>query len=348
MRTASSSQNPWQASEGDFPSLGTASEKLEFLLQYAVLAPSSHNSQPWLFRIVGDHVDLYADRTRALPVADPADREMLISCGAALGNLRLAMNAFGYTAERILVPQPDDPDLLARVRLGSAYRPTAEQRHLFRAILARRTNRLPFDTARQVPRDLIAAVVEDAEVERAHLTVTQDTEIKAAVAALVSEADEIQLQDPRFRRELAAWIHPSRSRSRDGVPGTAFGMNQILDRVGTPAASFVVRTFDIGGGWAARDRQIASGSPTLALLWTGEDTPRHWVEAGQALSRILLRATDAGVSASFLNQPIEMASLRSKLAHAMGIAGQPQLLLRLGYGPPLPPTPRRPVEDVLD
>lgn len=348
MRTTSYSSNPWQASEGDFPSLGTASEKLEFLLQYAVLAPSTHNSQPWLFRIVGDHVDVYADRTRALPVADPDDREMLISCGAAVGHLRLAINAFGYMAERILMPQLDDPDLLARVRMGSAYRPTPEQRHLFRAMMARRTNRLPFDGARQLPRELVAAMVEDAEVERTHLTISQDPEVKAAVAELVSEADATQLKDKSFRRELASWIHPSRSRSRDGVPGTAFGMGQLLDRVGTPAASLIIRTFDIGGGWAARDRQIALGSPSLALLWTGEDTPRHWLETGQALARILLRTADAGVSASFLNQPIELHPLRAKLAKAMGVTGEPQLLLRLGYGSPLPPTPRRPVEEVLD
>jgi hypothetical protein len=109
----------WDVREADFPNTGTPVEQLCFLLHYAVLAPSVHNTQPWLFKVVDDAVELYADRTRALPVIDPDDRELTISCGAALLHLRLALRHFGYAGDIATFPDPDDPDLLACIHLGN-------------------------------------------------------------------------------------------------------------------------------------------------------------------------------------------------------------------------------------
>jgi nitroreductase len=72
----------WNIAENQFPKEGTRNEQLKFLLNYAILAPSSHNTQPWLFKIVDDNmIELYADRTLALAVVDPEDRALTISCG---------------------------------------------------------------------------------------------------------------------------------------------------------------------------------------------------------------------------------------------------------------------------
>lgn len=86
----------WYISDKLFPSEGTTTDRLKFFLNYGILAPSGHNTQPWLFKIVDDKIDLYSDRTRSLPVVDPDDRELTISCGAALYHIGLAMNHFGY------------------------------------------------------------------------------------------------------------------------------------------------------------------------------------------------------------------------------------------------------------
>src|SRR5215208_288452 len=109
----------WNVSEEEFPLQGGPEEKLRFLLNYAVLAASGHNTQPWLFRISGDKVELYADRTRGLAVVDPEDRALTISCGAALFHLQVAVRHVGYTGEVETVPDLDEMDLLARVRLGA-------------------------------------------------------------------------------------------------------------------------------------------------------------------------------------------------------------------------------------
>jgi hypothetical protein len=108
-----------------------------------------------------------------------------------------------------------------------------------------------------------------------------------------------------------------------------------------------MRTFDMGGGRAAQDRQLAEGSPVLAVLGTQTDTPVEWLGAGQALGWVLLRARSEGVWASYLNQPIEVPELRPRLRETVGASGLPQLLLRLGYGPEVKPTPRRSATKVL-
>src|ERR1051325_1026397 len=105
----------WNVSELDHPDLGGSAAKLKFLLRYAILAPSTHNTQPWLFHIRGDELELYADRTRSLHTIDPDDRELIMSCGAALFHLRVAMQHFAYHAEIKTFPDLADPDLLARV-----------------------------------------------------------------------------------------------------------------------------------------------------------------------------------------------------------------------------------------
>jgi nitroreductase len=334
-------EDPWKVSEQDFPRSGQAEERLRFLLNYAVLAPSGHNTQPWLFEVRDATVELYADRTRGLAVVDPEDRALVISCGAALFYLRVAMSHFGYEGEVEVLSDPDDPDLLARVRLGPDHPETEEERMLFQAIPKRRSNRRPFE-AREVPGRLLSTLQGAAWEEGAWLHLIEDEDAKHAVAELIAEGDRIQLADKSFRRELASWVHPNRTRSHDGIPGYAFGFGDLMSLAGP----FAIRTFDTGKGQAAKDRQLAEGSPVLAILGTGGDAPPEWLAAGQALARVLVRARAEGVWASFLNQPIEVPELRPRLRDAIGVEGYPQLLFRLGYGPEVRPTPRRHVEEI--
>ncbi len=335
-------EDPWDVLEYDFPRTGTRSEQLKFLLNYAVLAPSGHNSQPWRFKISGDEVELYADRTRALPVVDPDDRELIMSCGAALLHLRVAMRHFGYKSIVRAFPDFSEPDLLAFIRLGSRHEPSSMDHRLFDAIKERRTNRLPF-AQRRVPEPDLQACETAVQDEGAHLHVLRDVHAREALVDLIAEGDRIQGRDKRFRRELAAWIHPNRSKSHDGIPGYAQGVSTVLSYAGP----FVIRTFDWGEGRAAHDRQLAQGSPALMILTTRMDNPIAWLEAGQGLARLLLAAQDAGLSASFLNQPIEVPRLRPRVAELIDSTDHPQLILRMGYGKRLRPTPRRPVREVL-
>ena len=335
-------EDPWNVDATEYPRTGTHAEQLKFLLNYAVLAPSGYNTQPWRFKVAGDEAELYADRTRALAVVDPQGRALILSCGAALFHLRTALRYYGYTPIVQVFPDFNDPDLLAFVRMGPRHEPTAMDQRLFEAIKKRRTNRLPF-APRPVPEADLQACRAAVQAEGAHLHVFREEEKRHALVDLIARGDRIQGCDKRFRRELAAWVHPNRSKSHDGMPGYALGVGTILSYTGP----FVIRTFDWGEGQAAQDRQLADGSPMLLAITTAADNAMAWLEAGQALARFLLLAHDAGLSVSFLNQPIEVPALRPCVAALIEEAGHPQLILRLGYGQEIPPTPRRPVHEVL-
>lgn len=335
--------HPWQINPDDFPGDGFASDQLEFLIGYAILAPSNHNTQPWLFRINAMDLELFADRRRALRVVDPEDRELTISCGAALYNLKVASEYFGHVYEVQSFPEPSDPNLVARLQLGLSGETSSEDILLFQAITRRRTNRSPF-RPEPLPAAIMEALASAAESQGAFFrAVTKDNE-RAALADLVAEADRLQWADKSFREELARWLRTNPEASRDGIPTRDMGVKDWLSFAG-PA---IVRTFDRGGGQAARNRDIAIHSPVLAVLSTAEDEPRSWLKAGQALQSVLLRARAEDVWASFLNQPVEVPDLRAQLAERMQAPGYPQVLLRLGYSSESPsPTPRRNVREML-
>ncbi len=339
MRT--SSLDCWAIDERDYPASGTAEAQLRFLVGYAILAPSGHNTQPWLFEVRGNGLKLYADRTRALPVVDPDDRALTISCAAALANLLIAIDRFGIHAETRVLPDPNEPDLLATVRhLG--FIPSTGNSSLFHAIPKRRTTRRAFE-ATPVPEGVLA----DARAQAASCGVTLETVVEAdrkrLVAELIAEGDRAQCADARFRRELAMWVHSRRAATRDGLSGYAFGMPDVL----SPVGALVIRTFDIGKGQAAHDRALAEASPAIGVFTTHADQPSDWMAAGQAMERALLAITAAGLAYSYLNQPIEVPALRPRLARLIGTSGFPQILIRVGRGPEVLPPVRRAVEDVV-
>jgi hypothetical protein len=333
--------NPWLWKESDFPAEG-AFAQMTFCLRYALLAPSSHNAQPWFFTAHHGELLVFADRSRALPVVDPDDRELVISCGALIGQLGVALSHFGLTHTVTLLPDRHRPDLMARVALTDAPRHAPSDEGLFAAILERRTTRVAFEE-RPVPREIVLALETEGAPEGVLVRSVHNLDDRHLLCDLVEQGDRIQFADRRFRRELAAWVHANRSRVRDGMPGAALGLGDLASAIGPT----ILRTFDTGAGRAARDRQLAEGSPLLCAIVTDEDRPRAWLEAGRVLTRVLLRATSHGLTASFLNQPIEVPELRPRLREAIGCTGEPQILLRIGYGPKVPHTSRRPLEEVL-
>ena len=309
--------------------------QLQALVQAATLAPSSHNTQPWLFRLEGPVIELLADRTRALPVNDPDDREMTISCGCALFNLRVAAAAAGLQAQVAPWPDAADTDLLARVHLAQG-RADETDAALQAAMAERRTYRERF-AATAVDPMALRSLVEAVHGEAASLAVLDTADQRLGAAALVAEGDAMLWANPSWRRELAAWMHPRRR--GDGL---------TLPALAIPVAQVVVRTFDMGHGVAAKDRQLADESPVLAVLTTVGDSPHDWLAAGQALQRLLLLGVQLGLQASYLNQPVQVATLRPKLQQITGRPGCAQLLLRIGTPTQVKPAaPRRPLAEVL-
>ena len=330
-------------SDAPFPADGSVREQLKFALEYAVLAPSSHNSQPWHFVLEEDSVLICADRTRALPVVDPFDRELVISCGAALLNLRVALSHFKCPYAIRLLPYPADPDALAEVRICPDGYLDLELANLFPVLRRRATNRSDY-APDAVPPDLQQKLCEAAQTEGGALACIDDEKMCGEIAELIAEGDRLQFADARFRRELAAWLHSTRH--SDGMPAYANTVNRVLD-MATPMVSAVVRTFDVGNGIAASHHRLVQGSPLLACLSTTTDDVSAWLAAGQALERVLLVVAEAWFDASYLNQPVEIPALRLRLRDLIGSEAYPQILLRIGTGQAPRWSARRPVSEVL-
>jgi hypothetical protein len=310
----------------------------------AVMAPSSHNTQPWRFRIVDDRIDLFADVDRHLPVIDRERRQLLASCGCALFNARVAVRAMGYRDDvSIMLVDADHPDHLATLRLGERIVSSEADFALMHAIALRRTNRKPY-LERPVSQEIADALIETAHINGAwmmRLTPTQ----KAEIAGLVEKADHIQLNDPAFRNELAAWLTPFASRRKDGIPfvekeygsGMPFALVRALR---SPGLADVV---------GRREHTSVQYSPFVVVLGTHTDDPTDWLQLGEALEAVLLHATHLGLVAAFVNQVLEVPALRGRVHDLIGRAGYPQMVLRLGYAsePVAHPAPRRELGDVL-
>jgi nitroreductase len=305
------------------------------LLAAATAAPSMHNTQPWRFTVSQDAIELRADPERTLPVADPAGRAVHIACGAALLNLRLAAAVAGREPVVQLLPDPDQPLLLATVRLAGPHRALSAERELHAAITLRHTNRGPF-SGHPVPAGVLAELADAARVEGGILHVL-DRDETVRVLHLVRDAERAWLADPAYRAELARWA--GGPRDRDGIPDSALGPRSP-DRP-APVREFTPgRAGPTGYAWFEED-------PQLAVLSTHSGGRAQWLLAGQALQRVLLTATGRGIAASPLTQPLERSDAWLVRDPRSGPEA-PQMILRLGYGLPVPGTPRRPVPEVLD
>ncbi len=323
--------DPWSVAPDGTP--GTA---LNACLEAAIAAPSVHNSQPWRFLFRPGGIDLCADRTRRLAVLDPRGRELAISLGAALLNLRVAMLRHGRVPITRLLPDPSQPDLVAQVRLGPHVEPDPTVRALAQVIPVRRTNRRPF-TRVTIPAEVLAELVAAAEAEGATLTVADDIG-RDQLLGVIRSADRLLRGDGGYRAELAAWTAPVPDRP-DGVPLAAFGPWDALE-------ALPLRDFGLTRPEEPRRGAHFEARPTLVVLATVADTPEQWLRAGQALERVLLTATVRGLAATPMSQPLEVPRLRELLAEPH-TGAVPQVILRLGYGPASAASPRRPVSDVL-
>jgi len=301
----------------------------------AIRAPSVHNTQPWLFRIGDDFVDVHADPCRQLPVADPDGSALRISCGAAILNLRLSLARQGWATRTVLMPDPSGPRHLARVSLDRPQPATPADLELFAAIPHRHTNRDPFlDTA--VPLTVRARLVEAARAEGAWLDLINGPVAQTMIAELIRVSDQILLRNDAYQAELRQWLRSEES--DDGVPRRTAGT--------APEPQDVIARRDFGGRTRLAGHDYES-DPLIAVIGGYGTTRRDDLCAGQALERLLLTATANGLVASLVSQPIEVPQVREQLRLGLRRNGPPRMLVRTGYGVPGFSPPRRPIEDVL-
>lgn len=314
--------------------------ELNELVRYATLAANGHNTQPWRFRVGEGHIAVLPDFARRTPVVDPDDHHLYASLGCAATNLAIAGAASGLPGALSFDPAGDGSVLFEFVR-GAATPST-----LVAAIPHRQSTRADYD-GRGVSSDELAALAAAATVPGVDVVFLTGRSQIDRVRDLVIAGNTAQMADPAFVAELKQWIrfNPRDAlQSGDGLYAASSG-NPIL-----PTWLGGVM-FDLAFTTAAENDKYARHFDTSAgavVFVAAKDDREHWALAGQASQRFALQATALGLKHAFVNPPVEVPQFRPELAAIVGLPGRrPNLLMRFGHGPTLPPSPRRPVAAVI-
>ncbi|PXX89863.1 Tat pathway signal protein [Marinobacter vulgaris] len=310
------------------------------LVHYATLAASSHNTQPWLFKPEKNRIRILPDFRRRCPAVDPDDHHLYASLGCAAENLLLAAEAAG------LKGRCSFDAATAGVQIDFE-ETTPFRSHLFGAIPDRQCSRVEYDGTQLSGQEL--QQLEDAgRGDGVSIMLFTGDDHKKQIAQYVAEGNSAQFRDAAWARELKSWIRFSGQEavaSGDGLYGPVMGSPEVPRWLGLLAMRF---------GFSAKkqnqkdDRHIRSSS-AIAVLVSDVDDRSHWIEAGRCYERLALQATSLGLKTAFINQPVEVASLRAEFARFLGVGNRrPDLVVRIGRGPETPRSLRRPVAEVIE
>jgi hypothetical protein len=280
------------------PGQHNVSEISRFVAEAAGHAPSVYNTSPWWFSTTDVAVCLHADTERRLPVADPSGREMALSCGAAVFTARVAFRYLGLVPKVAILPEPELPNLIAKITCDERTEPSDYERRLFDQIATRSSHRGGFDTDR-LPGGLISTLGLEAARENAKLVVMTDDEHRAALLSVQATAEAVFPLDSARAEEQAAWEPEDRPEAGDP-------------------------------GWGARDGTTPGSPGIVTVLATAGDERVNWISAGQALQRVLLVAGCKGVSVALSARPLELSRLRDLISAEFIGGDSPQMILSFG------------------
>jgi nitroreductase len=306
----------------------------------AGLAPSIHNTQPWQWRVIGSELDLRIRSDRRLEVTDPSARMLTISCGAALGHALIALAAEGWQAEVRRTPDPADRALLATITLVDRIPVTPAAMRNVQLLRVRHTDRRTLADA-EPPVEGLQAIANAVESAGAHLHLLRPDDV-IELASAAARAQTIEIEDPRWRDELAYWTGGERA-SGLGIPDAAIPAE--------PAESTVPgRDFGHAGGLpvgAGHD-----GAARYAIIYSAIDATDGWLRGGEALTAGWIAAVDHGLSVVPLSAAVEVTGTRLVLRHLLANLGEPLLVLRIGTADPDEPgpahTPRLPSDQTVE
>lgn len=311
---------------------------LQGVIRYAALAANSHNTQPWRFRLEDQVIEMRPDFQRRTPAVDPDDHHLFVSLGCAAANLALAAAATGRPGEISLAA--DGAGVRYDFRVGAA-----QVDPLAGAIPKRQSTRAEYD-GRPVPAADLVELERAARTPGVGLALITDRPRIRKVRDLVLAGNEDQMSDPAFMQELKQWLrfNPRSAMTRgDGLFSAASGNPVLPTEMGRFAFD---RLFDVGTENAKYARHIDSSAGVAIFMGERADHD-HWIRVGQACQRFALAATRLGLKVAFVNQPVEAPRLRADLAAVVGATGRPDLVMRFGYGPALPFSPRRPPASIM-
>ena len=304
----------------------TVKERIARILEYATLAPSTHNSQPWRFHISGNSCRVYVDRSREIVHADPLGRDLYISMGALLQNARLASEYFGvydkivYVGEKECVAEVLLKDVLQAEKVNREYE------RMMRAMINRRNARGTFEK-KKIPEIIIRTLRSYTSEFHVDAYMVQDEEKILHIAFLTGEGLRIAYENPIFRKEMSSWINHNFSKKTDGIPGYSLGLSHL------PSFVFphIVKHVNIGKLAARLNIKTVASAPLIVVFSGKNETPISWMHIGECAQAMMLELTAEGIATSIFAAAVEMGNLNKQLQEAVGCEDSPQFLFCAGY-----------------
>lgn len=337
-QSAPGSYQSWEINRRDF------SGQLRDFVKWAILAPSSHNTQPWIFAIEEDSIIISPDPLRHLKASDPTGRQMYFSLGAAVANLRLASTVVNMDTEDSLIYLKDGR-LSKRIKFSE--KPESlndEDIKSFYAITRRISNRGPHE-AREIPESVKKFMQKIKDIPSLDISLIEDKEGKTKIAHLVAEGDAQILEEGPFTVELSAWVKPNFTKDPDGMPGFGWKMSDYMSTLFPSAArSGAMAKVAPDSDFKLLSEQTAA----IGVISTDEDIPEAWYKAGEEFQKIALKAASLGLSANVLAVLVEIGDYHQDLKEITAVKGRPQIMFRLGYPTEqIQHAPRRHYKDVI-
>jgi len=299
--------NPWNIKKEDFPQGGALRDKIKFVLGYAILSPSTHNSQPWLFKVGDDSCMIYYDKSLKIPEADPLGRDLYISMGCMVENLVIAAGYFGILKNIGVRIQgsslyyKDDPCIV------EVYFQDSGQRNMgleyLVDIIPERVNARGLFESKPLPENIKAEMMslkKDSPVRTDFIT---DKEKISKLAGLTAEGLKLAYKNPSFRKEMSGWMRNSLSLSKTGLPGYSLRMPFVLSFI----IPTLVRFFDLSPLLAKLNYKSMSSAPFICLFSSEESNPSIWFETGWLAQRFMLHLNSKGVRTSIFVASIDGA-----------------------------------------
>ncbi len=330
-------RDTWRHQSGG-PKAGTTLHRE--LVRYATLAPSSHNTQCWRFRLEHSAISILPDLSRRCPAVDPDNHHLFVSLGCATENLVQAALANGFRGEVSVLPSAGNA---VRIELQPT---TAVTSPLFQAIPERQCTRAEYD-GRPVSAAELLLLEKAGAGNGVRLLLLTEKAVMEQVLEYVVLGNSAQMRDPAFVAELKAWLRFSRAdavRTRDGLFAGASGNPVMPSWLGERLFGLFFTEKRENEKYVTQVRSSAG----IAVFIADASDEAHWVEVGRCYERFALQAASLGIRNAMLNQPVEVATVRPQFAASLGLGAlRPDLVVRFGRGAALPKSLRRPVQAVL-
>lgn len=324
----------WYISEKSFDYDWSINKKLKFLLKYGILAPSTHNTQPWVLNVSTETITITPNYQLKLKEADPMNRGMYISLGCCLANIEIAAAYFNIPFRTVITENSQGASItITSKKTGKQFKHV----DLFHFIPSRFSDKKEYNSDHISESDM-KVLTNTCSDTTSPLLISNFT---SKLSKLYYKAAGEMAQKQPFRNELSSWLRPNNTLLDDGMPGTIADVPMLISYI---APIFLRLSSKIAMVQVQKDAKKLINSPHAAVIVSKSDTYTDWILAGKTYQLVALKARSLGISTTPMAALIENPKYRKKTAKIFGTKNDPQMFFRLGYSDNRQVfTPRRPL-----